>query len=352
MSTRGRPPGSTGPQCVPLFCGGLSASASARRRAGRLVEHLEGSAMIEYVKKLAVEMAGTLNELRHASPNSHFRWNIESRFRSLAEELDRLDPRDFLPDAQFAFVHARRSVRVWNEIGRGYWAHMHECIGCLHSTEQPSLKRDERPAVQLASNVEAPDHVRDSLKHSRMDYLVAVQDLVLEAENLCKNLATLLDSFAGDGSRAQVRSFAFVKDANLRPIIVRDYDDLSLRLFPSGAWKGTVVLAGSILEAILHDQLTVDPGKIAQAEAAWMVRKNKTNAKKLISLDPYEQWTLQDYIGVAIVCDVIPADRGDTIDRTLRDYRNFIHPRREVRAGHPCLEAEAQLAKGATGRCL
>jgi len=31
----------------------------------------------------------------------------------------------------------------------------------------------------------------------------------------------------------------------------------------------------------------------------------------------------------------------------LRDYRNFIHPKKEIRTGYPCTEAEAFMAKGA-----
>jgi hypothetical protein len=31
----------------------------------------------------------------------------------------------------------------------------------------------------------------------------------------------------------------------------------------------------------------------------------------------------------------------------LRDYRNFVHPKKELRAQHPCTEAEALMSVGA-----
>jgi hypothetical protein len=43
----------------------------------------------------------------------------------------------------------------------------------------------------------------------------------------------------------------------------------------------------------------------------------------------------------------LPEERGDTIDQVLRDYRNFVHPRKELKAAHQCTEAEAYVARGA-----
>jgi hypothetical protein len=46
-------------------------------------------------------------------------------------------------------------------------------------------------------------------------------------------------------------------------------------------------------------------------------------------------------------CRFCQAERARTIDQVLRDYRNFVHPKKEIRAEHACSEAEALLAKGA-----
>ena len=43
----------------------------------------------------------------------------------------------------------------------------------------------------------------------------------------------------------------------------------------------------------------------------------------------------------------LPSENAKAIDQILRDYRNFVHPNKEVRAQHPCTEAQALMAKGA-----
>jgi hypothetical protein len=60
-----------------------------------------------------------------------------------------------------------------------------------------------------------------------------------------------------------------------------------------------------------------------------------------------DEWKLVDLINVAVDMDLLRRQRADTIDQVLRDYRNFVHPRKEIKADHPCTEAEATLAKGA-----
>lgn len=140
-----------------------------------------------------------------------------------------------------------------------------------------------------------------------------------------------------------VRSFSFVKDDALRQIIERDYHELRLNVYPSGAWKATVVLAGSILEALLFDQLTTDPAMRIRAETSAKILKSQGKVKNLA----VEKWKLFDLINIAASIDVLPEKRVNSIDQVLRDYRNFIHPKVEIRAQHQCMEAEAMMAVGA-----
>ncbi len=144
----------------------------------------------------------------------------------------------------------------------------------------------------------------------------------------------------GEGSRAETREFPFIKDAKLREIIERDYKELSLRLYPGGAWKSTVIMAGSILEAILHDVLASDPGRQGKALASTTANEKPAKGKAM------DEWSLHVLIKVAGEIGVLPQDREECIDRVLRDYRNFVHPKVEVKTASPCTEAEATLAKG------
>ncbi|TOG58122.1 hypothetical protein CGI99_22890 [Vibrio parahaemolyticus] len=51
-------------------------------------------------------------------------------------------------------------------------------------------------------------------------------------------------------------------------------------------------------------------------------------------------------IEVAVDIGLLPVQRAASIDQVLRDYRNFVHPQKELRSQHPCTEAEAFMAKG------
>ena len=122
-------------------------------------------------------------------------------FEELHEELRRFDPADFDPAVQALLVQSRYNVRFA------------AASGGMHTGQ-----------VQ------------------------AVLD----------NIIRVFEHYKGNGSGGIVRSFSYVTDAGLRGIVERDYAELHLKLFPSGAWKSTVIMAGSILEAILHDVLS-DP---------------------------------------------------------------------------------------------
>jgi hypothetical protein len=200
----------------------------------------------------------------------------------LVIELNRLDPRDFEPSMQHEFVRVRANLD-----------HL--------SSNKPAA------SDQVAEHVGA--------------------------------LTAVLDHFRGSGTGGITRSFPYVADASLLAIIERDYAELTLKLFPSGAWKSTVIMAGSILEALLHDILS-NPKRSPHA--------NATVHAQTIKAGPVEKgkWDLVDLIEVAAdpSVAVLTRDRADTIDQVLRGYRNFVHPKREIRAKHDCNEAEAGLA--------
>ena len=210
-------------------------------------------------------------------------------FQGLSEELNRLDPRDFIYDVQVRFVELRglaRRIASLSQVGG-----------------------DDRQIIA----------------------------------RFCDDILPVLDGYGGEGSRTVSRAFPFILDVGLRAIVERDYRELSLILMPANAWKSAVIMAGSILEAILYDQLTSDPTKKTQALGSSVAPRARRTVKDIDK----DEWTLADMVKVAADISVIPKQRGDAIDQTLRFYRNFVHPRREIKEQHPCTDAEAMMAKGA-----
>ncbi|WP_148314179.1 hypothetical protein [Sorangium cellulosum] len=223
-------------------------------------------------------------ELERAADSPSAR-NIFDLAKALSEELDRLDPRDFSPAVRTQFAMYRMEARNWAR------------------------------ATSFSNTV--------GLK------------------KFTSGIPGILDGYGLPGRATQNRAFRWLSDPDLAGIIARDYVELNQILVPDGAWKSAVILAGSILEAIFLDLLTKDPTRIAIAKASPAVPLERGTPK------PEDKWSLHDMIKIATDIRMLPADRANTFDQVLRDYRNFVHPRKESRSAHPCGAGEALMAKGA-----
>jgi len=243
--------------------------------------------MIGYIVKIAEDL-GRVFEPGHNPKDTGL--NISNVTKILSEELDRLDPRDFAADTRYDFIVARERVR--------------------------SLSRAK----------------------------VVGGDGRNRAKLLSQDIARILSSYLGFDNTKSGRNFDFITDKDLKGIIERDYRELSSILLPDGAWKSAVVIAGSILEAVLSDILS-SPKFLPAADSCAKAPKDKSGA--VLDITNGEGWKLVKLIEVAVDIGVLPQQRAASIDQVLRDYRNFVHPRKEVRAKHPCDEAEALMAKGA-----
>ncbi|MBX3219222.1 MAG: hypothetical protein KF795_01805 [Labilithrix sp.] len=152
-------------------------------------------------------------------------------------------------------------------------------------------------------------------------------------------LPAILDQY-GFGTGIQ-RQFPWMRAGKLREIVERDYHELTFMLIPNRAWKSVVILSGSILEGILVELLINDPARLQAAERSPRVPTDKGTKK------PHEKWVLFNLVEIATDIGLVSAARANTFDQVLRDYRNFVHPRKEVKEKHECGEPEAFMAKGA-----
>lgn len=236
--------------------------------------------MVNYIKEMANGLIEALNSTEQKSSKGLF---VSEYFRLIADELDELNVKDFPPDKRHDYVAIRERFRKMKS-ERSY------------------------------SNAKFPSFIA-----------------------LSKDLIQILDTYGDYNTRLLNRNFSFIHDMDLRNIIERDYKELTYILFPDGAWKSCVIMAGSILEAILYDVLT-DTMNISKAKKSLKAPKGK-------DLDKGE-WTLENLINVAVDIALLPEQRAKSIDQVLRDYRNFVHPKKEIKSAHPCTEAEALMAKG------
>lgn len=233
---------------------------------------------------------------------------------------------------------ARETEAQARTVGRG--TELFVTLPALYEELKGLDSRDFAPSVRQ-------EFALDRVRLRRFAEMKVFSDTT-EIADLVQRLAIQLESYGGLGSVGVRRNFSWLLDADLRRIVERDYLELCLVLVPGAAWKSAVVLAGSIVEAILFDIMSQTRWVAPAMNSNKAPKDRQGNVKPISSGD----WKLHDLIEVATEIRLIPSARSATFDQVLRDYRNFVHPKKEIRAAHPCTEAEALMSKGALDALL
>ena len=116
-----------------------------------------------------------------------------------------------------------------------------------------------------------------------------------------------------------------IHDSAMQNVLRRRWQE-TLVCIEAGAHLAATVMMGGLLEALLLARVNqfTDKKPIFTAKAAPRDKNNKTRALK--------EWTLKDYIGVARELKWISHATRD-VGEVLRDYRNYIHPYKELSHG-------------------
>ena len=114
----------------------------------------------------------------------------------------------------------------------------------------------------------------------------------------------------------QKRNFSFLHDADLRNIIERDFSEIQ-RAFISECWKSVIILCGGAIEAILTDLLI--------ANSAQAVASTKAPNQQDIT-----RWSLSNIIDVCVDLELV-TQGVEKLSHPIREYRNLVHPGRELR---------------------
>jgi hypothetical protein len=116
-----------------------------------------------------------------------------------------------------------------------------------------------------------------------------------------------------------------ISDAAMQNILKKRWAECVCCL-SSGAPLAATVMIGGLLEGLLLARINRENNKalIFTAKAAPKDKQTKTL--------PLKEWTLQDYIGVAHELSWITVAAKD-VGVVLRDYRNYIHPQKELSHG-------------------
>jgi hypothetical protein len=136
---------------------------------------------------------------------------------------------------------------------------------------------------------------------------------------------------------ASIGTFLFIPDGELRDSVRRDVGAAS-RALEISEWKAATVLAGAAMEALLLWAVQKPDTQDKLAAAITAAVRSGTLQRPPPSNS--EEWSLAQYIEVAAELGVI---RAETVHaaRLATNFRNLIHPGREMRAGQICNRATA-----------
>jgi len=154
-----------------------------------------------------------------------------------------------------------------------------------------------------------------------------------------------LDLCPDEAPSSTTHDLSFIGDPDLRQSIRLDISTAS-QTFVNGEWKATTVLAGAATEALLLSYLTdnsTEPKRERAIEE--LLSSGNFSSKEKLPAD-LNKWNLSQLIQVAWKLEIIrEATRSQCL--LAKDFRNFIHPGREVRLDQRCNRATALTALAA-----
>jgi hypothetical protein len=142
---------------------------------------------------------------------------------------------------------------------------------------------------------------------------------------------------------------SLVADPAMRRVLTRRWDECT-RCVAAGAPLAATVMMGGLLEALLLARVHRLTDKSAVFGASSTPRDGKTGKPLML-----QEWTLRHYIDVAHELSWISSSAKD-LGEVVRDYRNYIHPHKELTHGVHIDHHDARLfwevAKGISRQLL
>jgi hypothetical protein len=178
---------------------------------------------------------------------------------------------------------------------------------------------DLRPVDEMYQKIMESSHknaARSGYVHTLKD--ISESLVQLRSFNVVKLAAATTTDAPPDFSK-------LVSDAAMQVILEKRWTECVICI-SCGAPLAATVMIGGLLEGLLLARVNRESNKapIFTAVTAPRDKQNKTL--------PLKEWTLQDYIAVAHELKWITVAAKD-VGVVLRDYRNYIHPQKELSHG-------------------
>lgn len=193
----------------------------------------------------------------------------------------------------------------------------------LHETDRSLWPRDDSLVDFIAASAEI---------RALLEALIRTPEHVMGYSDFERNpvyrIREILKKCPDIGIPETTSGLEFIQDINYRKKLREELGAIQI-LFHERQWKAAIVMAGSLIEALLLNQISIkNPTEIDKTKTALNIKKN------------IEQWDLHNYIDAAYHMNLIK-EITKTQALLAKDFRNLIHPGREIRMEQECTEAAA-----------
>ncbi len=189
--------------------------------------------------------------------------------------------------------------------------------------------------LAISSIENAFDYWNRNQARATVELIGAEQDcsiwVISDALSLCKD----------EAAPANTTELQFIADSKTRETFRSDIGAAE-RALSNGEWKAATILAGAMIEALLHWKLREPQTARLDLEKASAAAVNSGALDKQPAKDPNE-WNLYQYNAVAVELQVIKPTTEKQI-KIAKDYRNLIHPGVATRTAQVCDRATAHAA--------
>jgi hypothetical protein len=168
---------------------------------------------------------------------------------------------------------------------------------------------------------------------SRSRYVELLKDIAdslvtLRAMNMAKLASAATSDVPPDFSR-------LISDAAMQTILQKRWIEC-VTCIANGAPLAATVMIGGLLEGLLLARINRESNKTPVYTAAAAPKNNQSQTL------PLKEWGLKDYIAVAHELKWISVAAKD-VGVVLRDYRNYIHPQKELSHGVSLTTPDAEI---------
>lgn len=198
------------------------------------------------------------------------------------------------------------------------WFHTHRPVVIANSTSVDLTEIDESYTIVINA----------TSKHAaKMTYVAALRSAEAALLSL-RTAALVLSTDSADTNADDVPPdfSSLAGNQNMRDILARRWDECA-KCVNAGAHLAAIVMMGGLLEALFVARANMMRDKTILVDAA-NAPKDKSTGKTV----NYQDWMLDSYIKVGVELRWITESARDVADK-LKEYRNFIHPAKELRYG-------------------